>query len=79
MALFNKYSGILSDIYSGITVLSLGSHRLGKDWWAHFKEKENYVPYATFRESAVRVFFGPFALVHLSLENILVEGQIPRE
>ena len=42
VALFNKYSGILSDIYSGITVLSLGSHRLGKDWWAHFKEKENY-------------------------------------
>ena len=40
---------------------------------------KKHVPYATFREIAVQVFFGPFARVHLSLEKILVEGQIPRE
>ena len=40
---------------------------------------KKHVPYATFREIAVQVFFCPFALVHLSLEKILVEGQIPRE
>ena len=40
---------------------------------------KKHVLYATFREIAVQVFFGPFAFVHLSLEKILVEGRMLRE